>query len=63
VQLYDSRVARGFLQLAAEGLRLTGPSAGFVAQFGIDLAALQAARPPLCRECLDWSARRSPAAG
>jgi len=40
-------------------LGLTGEGAGFVAGFGIDLAALQAARPPICRDCLDWSARRS----
>ncbi|CAM5368234.1 winged helix-turn-helix domain-containing protein [Frigidibacter albus] len=59
VQLYDSLVTRGFLQMAGQGLHLTEEGAGFVAGFGIDLAALQAARPPLCRECLDWSARRS----
>lgn len=59
VQLYDSLVARGFLRMAGEGLRLTEEGSGFVAGFGIDLAALQAARPPICRECLDWSARRS----
>ena len=29
----------------------------------IDLPALRAARAPLCRTCLDWSARRSHLAG
>jgi hypothetical protein len=34
-----------------------------VAAFGIDLAALPRSRRPLCRTCLDWSARRSHLAG
>jgi hypothetical protein len=35
----------------------------FFAGFGIDLAALERARRPLCRLCLDWSERRHHLAG
>ena len=32
-------------------------------RFGLDVAGLAAQRSPLCRECLDWSERRSHLAG
>ena len=48
-QMFDSMAARGH--------------AAFAADFGIDLIALNKARVPLCRECLDWSERRSHLAG
>jgi hypothetical protein len=32
-------------------------------ELGIDLDGLKAKRVPLCRECLDWSERRSHLAG
>jgi len=35
----------------------------FIQNFGIDLEQLQKSRSPLCRECLDWSERRSHLAG
>lgn len=63
VQLYDSLRARGFVTLGAEGLRLSPAGESFVAGLGLDLAALKAQRPALCRECLDWSERRSHLAG
>lgn len=59
VRLYDSLWQRGCLAATAEGLTLTEAGRAFARDFGIDLAGLEAARPPLCRECLDWSARRS----
>ncbi|WP_126979386.1 ArsR/SmtB family transcription factor [Frigidibacter oleivorans] len=59
VQLYDSLLSRGFLTLSAEGPDLTDAGRAFVAGFGLDLPGLMAGRPPLCRDCLDWSARRS----
>lgn len=34
-----------------------------LAEFGIDMAALEAARRPVCRTCLDWSMRRHHLAG
>lgn len=63
VQLYDALVSRGFLSVADLGLTLTSDGRAFAEEFGIDLAELEAKRTPLCRECLDWSERRSHLAG
>ena len=63
IQLYDSLVANGHL-LLSDGLPvLSATGQQFVRDFGIDLDKLQASRSPLCRECLDWSERRSHLAG
>lgn len=59
VQLYDSLMARGHLVAARDGLALTRDGWDFAAGFGIAEADFAGKRPPLCRECLDWSARRS----
>ncbi|ANY79020.1 transcriptional regulator [Microvirga ossetica] len=42
-----------------EDLALTGKGRTFFADFGIDLAALEKGRRPVCRACLDWSERHS----
>lgn len=42
---------------------LTASGAAKMHSFGIDIEALKRARAPLCRECLDWSERRSHLAG
>ncbi|MEO3414434.1 winged helix-turn-helix domain-containing protein [Roseovarius sp. CAU 1744] len=60
---YDSMVARGFLRRANGGLLLTDEGLSFVAGLGIDLDALPPSRAPMCRDCLDWSERRSHLAG
>lgn len=62
-QMFDSLIARGHIVLKGEDLRLTASGAAFVKEFEIDVDALQKARAPLCRECLDWSERRSHLAG
>lgn len=63
VQLYRSLVSRGWLSVGANGLALSDAGRGFATDFGIELEALEAKRAPLCRECLDWSERRSHLAG
>jgi DNA-binding transcriptional ArsR family regulator len=40
-------------------LALTDKGRAFFNDFGIDLAALEKARRPVCRACLDWSERHS----
>tara|TARA_R110002124_G_scaffold77169_8_gene206628 strand:+ start:3272 stop:3955 length:684 start_codon:yes stop_codon:yes gene_type:complete len=63
IQLYDSLLARDFLGIDDCGLGLTGKGQVFMTEFGINLEGLKSSRAPLCRECLDWSARRSHLAG
>ena len=63
VQLYDSLVGRGFLTLEGEGIGLSEAGRRFAGDFGIGLEALDKARAPLCRTCLDWSERRNHLAG
>ena len=62
-QMFDSLVAQGHLVLANEELELTETGEAFVANFKIDINGLRKARAPICRECLDWSERRSHLAG
>lgn len=63
IQLYDSLVADRHLSLNGGVLMLTKKGQRFMQDFGIDLDSLRASRSPLCRECLDWSERRSHLAG
>ena len=61
--MYDAMVARGHLREDGDDLSLTRAGESFATNFGIDLAGLGRKRTPLCRQCLDWSARRSHLAG
>ncbi|WP_299408573.1 helix-turn-helix transcriptional regulator [uncultured Roseobacter sp.] len=63
IRMFDSFMARGFLETADEALLLTESGSAFAERFGIDVATLRSAKSPLCKECLDWSARRSHLAG
>jgi len=58
VQVYDSLIARGMLAPEGEDLEITRRGRAFAEDFGIELAPLERRRAPLCRNCLDWSARR-----
>ncbi len=62
-RMYDSMIARGFLAHTGETLTLTETGGGFVTGLGLDLDALPSPRTALCRDCLDWSERRSHLAG
>ena len=59
VQAYQSLSARGFLTHAPGGLGLTVAGHSFCRQFGLADLDLAPARPPLCRDCLDWSERQN----
>lgn len=63
VALLDRLLARGVVTREGEGLKLAAQGAGFFESVGIDVGALEAARRPVCRACLDWSVRRSHLAG
>jgi DNA-binding transcriptional ArsR family regulator len=62
-RMYDAMAEAGHLRQAGGALDLTPAGRDFVTGFGIDLQPLLARRMPLCRDCLDWSARRSHLAG
>ena len=63
IQLFDSLVRRRYLRMADDGLGLSDEGRAFATELGIDIGHLAARKTPLCRECLDWSERRSHLAG
>jgi hypothetical protein len=63
IAMFDAMMRRGDLRRQGEALQLTDPGRAFAQSLGVDLATLEAKRAPLCRECLDWSERRSHLAG
>jgi len=63
VRLFDSLLARQHLLEIDENLELSLTGYTFISAFGIDAEALGKTRPPLCKACLDWSARRTHLAG
>lgn len=63
VTLFNGLMARGLIAVDLNGVNLTSSGAVFADDFGIDVDALRQSRRPLCRECLDWSARQSHLAG
>ncbi len=63
VQMFDSLKQRGLVCDNAGDIELTPAGEIFTTDLGINLAALQSTRRPLCKSCLDWSARRSHLAG
>jgi DNA-binding transcriptional ArsR family regulator len=63
VQMFDALLRQKLLRKAGSGLGVTGAGMRFLDRFGIDPAARERGRRPLCKACLDWSARRSHLAG
>jgi len=63
VTLFDGLMSRRVLARREGELALTRKGAGDMRAFGIDLDAAQKSRRALCKECLDWSVRRSHLAG
>ena len=63
VRLFDSMLATGGLKTSGEDVLLTAEGAIFAREFGINLNGLNIGRRPMCRACLDWSARRTHLAG
>ena len=63
VLMYDSLAARNFMTLAHDTLKLTDDGLSFIDKLGVDVYSLNSRRRPVCKPCLDWSARRSHLAG
>ena len=63
IALYQGLLRRGLIEENAEDVRLTEAGQGFLLEFGVDLDTLQRGQAPLCRSCLDLSARQTHLAG
>ena len=63
VQLYDGLLASALLAETDGEPVLTPIGRERMIRFGIDINGLETQRRPLCRSCLDWSARRTHLAG
>ena len=63
VGLYDGLQRKGYITGERGEVTLTAAGGRALTEFGIDVPALQNRRRPLCKACLDWSARRSHLAG
>lgn len=62
VRMFDSMIDRKLIE-EGEEIGLTSRGQDFLAEFGVDLGPLATGARPLCKTCLDWSARRSHLAG
>ena len=63
VLAYDAFRKRRWIAHDESGLTLSPSGVALCARLGIDLEAARASRRPMCRVCLDWSARRHHLAG
>lgn len=63
IALYQGLLRRGALMETGEDVTLTDTGAAFLRAFGVDIDALRRNKTPLCRSCLDWSARQTHLAG
>lgn len=63
VKMMDGFVARGVIVRDGPAVALGPLGVSYFAARGIDTQGLGGARRPVCRDCLDWSVRRSHLAG
>jgi DNA-binding transcriptional ArsR family regulator len=63
VRMYDSLISRTLVLENGDGVELSAAGEQFASAFGIDLTSLAKSQRPLCKACLDWSARRTHLAG
>ena len=63
VDLTDFLTAHEYIVLGEEAAEITLAGARFLAEFGIDLSALNPTGRDFCRPCLDWTERRPHIAG
>ena len=65
VAIADAMIARGDIELSADGSNLTDKGEAFLREIGIDtsLSSARGGKRVFCRPCLDWSERRVHIAG
>jgi DNA-binding transcriptional ArsR family regulator len=59
VGMFEHWVATGVLKWRGDEVLLSDHGRAFLHGLGIDVAALQLERRPLCRTCIDWSERKN----
>ncbi len=63
IVMFDALRDSGQITVTQETVELNPKGRALAQGFGIDIASLARQKSPLCRECLDWSERRSHLAG
>lgn len=63
IALYGALQTGGAFEVSGEGLALSAAGRAALRDLAIDTAALETARRPACRTCLDWSERSHHLAG
>ncbi len=63
IRMYDSMIGNGYIFEQDDDVILTDKGRAFAQSFDIDVSTISGGRRPLCKACLDWSARRSHLAG
>jgi DNA-binding transcriptional ArsR family regulator len=63
VMVYDGLVAKRLIRGEGDGWTITARGEDTFRKMGMQVQALRQERRPLCRPCLDWSARRHHLAG
>lgn len=63
VIMLDAMQSKQLLHAKDLDITVTEPGRQFFQDLGIDVAELEGQRRPVCKACLDWSARRSHLAG
>lgn len=63
VNLTDFLAAHEYILIGDEAAEITSAGTRFLAEFGIELAALSSTGPAFCRLCFDWTERRPHIAG
>jgi DNA-binding transcriptional ArsR family regulator len=59
----DSLCEREYVVIDGSAAEITKNGARFFTEFGLDLAAMDHSKRPICKPCLDWSERRPHLAG
>ena len=63
VQMYRALRQQGHVTGSEDALQLSKSGETLMAELGIDLETLPKSKSPMCKSCLDWSARESHLAG
>jgi hypothetical protein len=63
IALYQGLLVRGVVVESGDAVVLTDAGPTWLRDFGVNVDRLRQSKTPLCRSCLDWSARQTHLAG